>query len=491
MDLINVTSTKLRYRKISKDYIPQKKRFLWFFPNGAVHRSLDILLEIFSANNDIYLDIVGSIDNEKDFFNAYRKELTEMPNIKYYGYQKTDSRSFKKIMKEVFCFIAPSCSEGMSSSVATCLTIGLYPILSRSTGITLPSDTGIYIDSNSKTDIKRAIYEAYNLNNEDIAKQITICQKFALEQFSRDRFIKNMTQFISKALNKNNMTKKVDFSKYEKAVLRAQDDKSLKDVIKNAYIKRDFMESSLDFEKSKEFNWCVKLLKKNIHNNLEGKALLDCGGGTGITAHALSGQGLKVTMLDIDKSEICGTGIAKKIREKSKRNFDIVESDITKMPFHDNYFDIVFCRQVLHHATDLESLGNMVKEMARVLKPGGFFLALREHVIKNMDQLKIFRRNHPFYKYGTFENAFLINEYVDSIKKQGNIDIRVLSLMQDLDDYKENCYSFSPKMKSIKPFLDIPLVSDCIYYMLWKRYLNNKLKNLVPGEEFTLLGWKK
>jgi len=43
-------------------------------------------------------------------------------------------------------------------------------------------------------------------------------------------------------------------------------------------------------------------------------------------------------------------------------------SDITGLPFPDDYFDMVICSEVLEHIPDQE---RAIKEMTRVLKPGG------------------------------------------------------------------------------------------------------------------------
>ena len=43
-------------------------------------------------------------------------------------------------------------------------------------------------------------------------------------------------------------------------------------------------------------------------------------------------------------------------------------SDITCLPFHDEYFDMVICSEVLEHIPDQKTA---VKEVIRVLKPGG------------------------------------------------------------------------------------------------------------------------
>jgi hypothetical protein len=57
------------------------------------------------------------------------------------------------------------------------------------------------------------------------------------------------------------------------------------------------------------------------------------------------------------------------------------------------------------------------------LKPGGLFVAVREHVISQHDDLDAFLDIHPLHKLYGGEHAFLLNEYTGALKKAG-FDIR-------------------------------------------------------------------
>ena len=109
----------------------------------------------------------------------------------------------------------------------------------------------------------------------------------------------------------------------------------------------------------------------------KGKAL-DIGAGRGISSYALTLDGWKVTALKPDKSDIVGTGAIKSFCEQAKINIKIIEAFGEKLPFPDNYFDLVYVRQALHHANDLNKF---CCEVQRILKKGGIFIATREHVI--------------------------------------------------------------------------------------------------------------
>lgn len=63
------------------------------------------------------------------------------------------------------------------------------------------------------------------------------------------------------------------------------------------------------------------------------------------------------------------------------------------IPFPDNYFDFITLLHVIHHVPNIDGF---IKEMTRVLKPGGY-LVLREHNIENeKDKLLIDAEHYIF-----------------------------------------------------------------------------------------------
>lgn len=91
----------------------------------------------------------------------------------------------------------------------------------------------------------------------------------------------------------------------------------------------------------------IRLSKKFI-----GKKVLDAGAGSGALISRIPGA--------------IGIDLAPKSR-------DVVKGDITKMSFKDGNFDTVFATEVLEHLSD-EILKASLKEIKRVLNPGGIFI---------------------------------------------------------------------------------------------------------------------
>lgn len=88
-----------------------------------------------------------------------------------------------------------------------------------------------------------------------------------------------------------------------------------------------------------------------------------------------------------------------------------IRTDLLSLPFTEVAFDIVFCIATLHHIPSAEYQLQAVKEMFRVLRPGGLLLmsnwdlASQSRYVKKNDRL---RGEHPELFDGFGEHDFLI-----------------------------------------------------------------------------------
>jgi SAM-dependent methyltransferase len=154
---------------------------------------------------------------------------------------------------------------------------------------------------------------------------------------------------------------------------------------------------------------------------------LDLGAGRGISAYALAKDGWRTTALEPDPSEEVGATAIRNLARVSGLEIEVVETWGESLPFSDNVFDLVHCRQVLHHAHDLD---RFCREAARVLKPGGCFIATREHVISRQEDLPAFLRVHPLHHLYGGENAFKLAEYKTALTAAGIRLSRVMNPLQ-------------------------------------------------------------
>lgn len=197
---------------------------------------------------------------------------------------------------------------------------------------------------------------------------------------------------------------------WEEAVLRLKEQADQQDLVRACFFDDPLSASAERFYRSTEWIATRALLP------LPPGEALDLGAGRGIASYALARDGWDVTALEPDPSAIVGSGAIRSLADAVDMNIDVKEDWGEALPFSDKSFDIVLCRQVLHHARDLQSL---VNEVARVLKPGGLMVATREHVISKAEDLPAFLEHHPLhYLYGG-EHAFLLQEYKDAISSSG------------------------------------------------------------------------
>lgn len=148
------------------------KKFLYFGGNGNIVKGLDILIEVFAQLKDLKFYICAPY--EEDFYMYFKKNLHKCKNIHWLGFTKVTSEKFKELTSECGYIILPSCSEGVATSVATCMRKGLVPIVTYETGIDL-DDFGFKIT---------------NLNIENLKKKIRSISKISTKELN-ERSIKS------------------------------------------------------------------------------------------------------------------------------------------------------------------------------------------------------------------------------------------------------------------------------------------------------------
>jgi ubiquinone/menaquinone biosynthesis C-methylase UbiE len=140
----------------------------------------------------------------------------------------------------------------------------------------------------------------------------------------------------------------------------------------NLNMKQKKAHSEEYFNDSRNFWWnqdFVELISKRCHFNSVGKAL-DVGAGQGHWIQTLlpffPSESELIAVEPEETSRMIGN-------KRLQGRVEFVNGTAEKLPFPDNHFDLVTCQTVLIHVSDpLIAL----KEMLRVLKPGGLILAV-------------------------------------------------------------------------------------------------------------------
>ncbi|KZL89728.1 glycosyltransferase [Clostridium magnum] len=187
-----------------------KPNYLWFGSNGAIHKGLDILLDVFKDRGDINLYIAGL--NKKD------EKILKIPrrnNIQNLGFLKVNSYEFIDTINKCDYVILPSCSEATSTSVLTCMRHGVIPIVQNDIGFNHMRDEYVYIlDEFSIEYINNFLNDLIKIDKNKILEKRLKIYEFANYKFTLGCFKKNFNNIINKIVSEASGNRKE--SKHDK-----------------------------------------------------------------------------------------------------------------------------------------------------------------------------------------------------------------------------------------------------------------------------------
>lgn len=216
------------------------------------------------------------------------------------------------------------------------------------------------------------------------------------------------------------------FSSWEDAVAWLRQQPEQAQLVTDCYYDDPLIDAADRYWRGDEWGAVRELLAGRL-----GKAL-DVGAGRGIASYALAKEGLEVTALEPDSSALVGGGAIRALVAESGLPIRVVEEFSEHLPFADDEFDVVFARAVLHHTQDL---GGACREFFRVLKSGGLFIAIREHVISRKEDLPRFLERHLLHRLYGGEHAYLLEQYLAAIGQSGFAHMKVVSPWQSPLNY--------------------------------------------------------
>ncbi len=85
-------------------------------------------------------------------------------------------------------------------------------------------------------------------------------------------------------------------------------------------------------------------------------------------------------------------------------------------------YSAVVCRAVIHH---VEPLVPVLREVLRVLEPGGALVCSDEPTVRNERDLEQLKRDNVFVQYGVHETALRRSDYTRSLQEAGFQGIRI------------------------------------------------------------------
>lgn len=204
---------------------------------------------------------------------------------------------------------------------------------------------------------------------------------------------------------------------WEAAVQSLREDPARSQLVRACYYDDPLLAAACRFHLSTEWAEVRRLLAGTV-----GRRVVDVGAGRGISSFAFARDGWRVIAVDPDPSPLVGCGAIRSLAREAALEIEVLQSRGESVPLPDGSTDVVYLRQALHHAANLNA---MVQECYRVLVPGGRILASREHVISRASDLEQFLRSHPLHSLYGGEHAYTLVEYRSAFLKAGFCDLKI------------------------------------------------------------------
>jgi len=173
-----------------------------------------------------------------------------------------------------------------------------------------------------------------------------------------------------------------------------------------------------------------------------------------------------------------------------KKQFKTIqEGDARSIPYPENYFDIVYSHGVIHHSPEIEDI---VREIHRVLKPGGLAVVMLYHknsinyylsisFIRRMGLMAIyvFPSLKGFLSRVTGENRDRIQKHLDNFKREGLSYLKMKHLIHRSTDGPDNVFSSVWTRRNVKAlFSDFKKIKTRVHFLNERHLLG--LQNILP-----------
>ena len=149
-----------------------------------------------------------------------------------------------------------------------------------------------------------------------------------------------------------------------------------------------------------------------------GATVLDVGAGNGALTFLLARLRADLSLTGLDQTAALVDAGSAEAQKRGLANVRFVEGNALDLAFEDGTFDAVVCQTLLIHVPDA---ARVVREMARVLKPGGTFFAAEFHILNLEGPLEAGGPSGETLA----ESAAKASQLVEGYRKSGQGDLRI------------------------------------------------------------------
>jgi glycosyltransferase involved in cell wall biosynthesis len=183
-----------------KDLEAARRNFMWLGSHGFVHKGLDLVLEAFAAMPDLKLHVCGPISDEPAFEKAFDRELHHTPNIETVGWVDIAGERFRELAGRCIGLVYPSCAEGASGNVLTCMQAGMIPVISYPSCVDMSTGNGLQIRDLSVEAVRERVVELAGLPAGRLGELAMRAWRFAREHHTHERFREEYRKAVECAL---------------------------------------------------------------------------------------------------------------------------------------------------------------------------------------------------------------------------------------------------------------------------------------------------
>lgn len=178
------------FRLEDRSFETARSTFIWIGSSGAVHKGLDILLDVFARHPELELRILGLNESDRRILQSLMNS-----NVRNYGYiPSIKSEEFAQIVAGCGFVVLPSCSEGLATSVITGMNHGLIPLVTAETNIISPTGE-VFSDFNVET-VEETIVRWSKMDVNFLTEQSILTRDFAFATYSFEQYAARMNEII-------------------------------------------------------------------------------------------------------------------------------------------------------------------------------------------------------------------------------------------------------------------------------------------------------
>lgn len=166
--------------------------FMVFGTKGFVHKGSDLLVEVFERHSDWTLYMCG-----RGIAQECKKLKIKLPwNVIDCGFIDVGSDAFLELVSQCPYVLLPSCSEGMSTALTTCMRHGQIPVTMRGTGMDELESYCEYFDGFKISQIERKLEELVLREPADVAMQSERIYEYANIAFVLEKYTQSMREIL-------------------------------------------------------------------------------------------------------------------------------------------------------------------------------------------------------------------------------------------------------------------------------------------------------